>query len=987
MSPSHQYRERDYDFANTFISLRTTIGLTQQGLAKLLGVSSRAVENWEQGLTSPRAEHVKAFLALCMQSSAFAAGREEEQIRALWRTAGLKVLLDEHWLSELLKASSSLPSGGGEQEKEVASQPLSIWMVPYIRNSHFTGRDELLSHLQQRFAPREAEQSMPIQHAALTQSQAIKGLGGIGKTQTAIEYAYRAREQGRYTHTIWVSATDEETVLSSFAALKDVVPALKHSEENDQHAVAKAALRWLEQCQDPWLLIYDNADDLSLLPAYLPKAGRGNILLTTRASAVGALAASLDVEVLPLSEGVQLLLHRAGYEREVSEQEREEAGKIVLALAQFPLAIDQAGAYIEETRCSLSDYLDIYQQHQYELLAQRGKQSTGYPDSVATTWSLAFEWIERTNPAAAELLRLCAFVAPDQLPEELLTEGASHWPAVLQEAVRDRFRFNQVLSTLLGFSLIKRVGRERMLSLHRLVQVVQRERMAPQEQHQWAERFVRAVNAIFPRYSQGDVTSWPLCLRYLEQVQSCNVLIQQHHLLLHEAADVLDRTGTYLRERALYSFAEPLYQQALHIWEQQEKPDVLRKAQSLNNLAVLYYWQDKLAQAEQLYRQALSIREQQLGTEHLDVADTLHGLAGLYSIQMKYSLAEPLYQQAIRIREQQLGPDHFDVAESLNGLAVLYEKQGKYAEAKLLTQRALGIREQQLGPDHLSIAESLNDLAMLYSRTQEKQDEVEALFLRAMYIWEQHLGSGHMMVTYPLLNLATQYRMQGNYAKAESLYVRVLHIREQHLGTMHRNLVPPLTGLAFTYLEQARYEEAEQLFLRALRMGEQQVGPQHSFVASVLEGLGRLYSLQDKFLEAEQLLLRALRIREQNEHTDGSNSLRALANLYTRQGNYVQAEPLYRQALHIREHHLGPRHLQTAQILADFADFQQAQGSIEDAVLLYKRVVSIREQILGMDSPMTLACRERLQALLIALDRKEGAVMLGAKRQEIGIEQ
>ena len=282
---------------------------------------------------------------------------------------------------------------------------------------------------------------------------------------------------------------------------------MRHLEENDQRAVANAALRWLEQCSDPWLLIYDNADDLTFLPPYLPKAGRGNILLTTRASAVGALAASLEVEVLSLSEGVQLLLHRADREREVGEQERKEAREIVLALGQFPLAIDQAGAYIEETGCSLSDYLEIYQQHQYELLAQRGKQATGYPDSIATTWSLAFERVERTNPAAAELLRLCAFVAPDQFPEELLMEGAPHWPAALQEAVRDRFRFNKMLSILLSFSLIKRVGRERMLSLHRLVQVVQRERMAPEEQRQWAERLVCVMYAIFPP-NQQDVASW-----------------------------------------------------------------------------------------------------------------------------------------------------------------------------------------------------------------------------------------------------------------------------------------------------------------------------------------------------------------------------------------------------------------------------------------------------------------------------------------------
>src|SRR5262249_2375190 len=120
MPPPSQYRERDYEFANTFVALRTTIGLTQAGLARHLGVSSRAVENWEQGLTSPKAEHFKMFLTLCARSSAFAAGHEEEQIRVLWRSARLKGLLDERWLSQLLKQSST--SGGGVQGGTAASE-------------------------------------------------------------------------------------------------------------------------------------------------------------------------------------------------------------------------------------------------------------------------------------------------------------------------------------------------------------------------------------------------------------------------------------------------------------------------------------------------------------------------------------------------------------------------------------------------------------------------------------------------------------------------------------------------------------------------------------------------------------------------------------------------------------------------------------------------------------------------------------------------
>jgi len=200
---------------------------------------------------------------------------------------------------------------------------------------------------------------------------------------------------------------------------------------------------------------------------------------------------------------------------------------------------------------------------------------------VATTWSLSLQHVEQTNPAAVYLLRLCAFLAPDHIPEKLLTQGALHGPPALQEAVADRFRCNQMLETLLAFSLVKRLSEDRLLSIHRLVQVVQVERLSPQEQRQWAERLVLAVNAVFLRDPE-EVASWPVCLRYLEQVQTCDLLIHEHQLLPPKAADVLDRAGIYLRERALYTLAEPLYQQAIRIREQQGEPEYLAVATTLH---------------------------------------------------------------------------------------------------------------------------------------------------------------------------------------------------------------------------------------------------------------------------------------------------------------------------------------------------------------------------------------------------------------------
>src|SRR6266567_232977 len=826
------YSEADYAFGQAMLTLRTSIGLTQAGLAELLGVSRRAIGKWEAGGSYPKASHLKALLAFAVGQGAFPAGREEKEIRAFWHAAHQKVLLDERWLSELLVRPSPVPAGGaGEpssaagQRSAAASQELALWTIPFARNPHFTGRDELLSELTAQLSPQEAGQPTALRRAALTQAQVIKGLGGIGKTQTAVEYAYRAREQGRYTHTLWIAAASEEALLASFAALAELLPGVASSGERDQRKLVAAVVRWLEQCPQPWLLIVDNAEDLSMVQPYLPLRGNGSVLLTTRASAVGWLASSLEVDAMGVLEGTELLLRRAQRFAYATDAEINEAANLVLALALFPLALDQAGAYLEETGCSLGDYLQLYQTHRHALLARRGRQATQYPDSVATTWALSFEHVEQTNPAAAHLLQLCALLAPDAIPEELLTGGAPHWPPALQEAVADRFRFNQLLSTLLAFSLVKRLAEERQLSIHRLVQVVQRERLEAVEQRQWAERLVRAMDVAFPHEPQ-ETASWPQCSRYLEQVQACDTLIQEYHLQLPEAADLLARAGTYLRERALYTLAEPLYRRALAIYEDQASPESLELATTLIQLGVLYQVTGRISHVEAFYRRALAIHERLLGPEHPQTATSLHSLASLYEAQRRPQEAEALALRVLAMRERLLGQEHPRTMDMRDNLAYLSVIQGRYEEAEQLALRVLAFREQQFGPLHPYTSDSLVALAEIYQR-QGRTAEAEQTILRALDIREHHTDPDETILAENFHVLALVYRDQGRLSEAEAAFQRALTIRERLLVSTHPDLADTLHELAVLRHLQGHLEDARALYERALLARTQTMGQDH----------------------------------------------------------------------------------------------------------------------------------------------------------------
>jgi tetratricopeptide (TPR) repeat protein/nucleoside phosphorylase len=879
-------------------------------------------------------------------------------------------------------ATFTIPPAGDNQ---LPLTQQAIWTVPYPRNPYFTGRDDLLDRLAQQLSPGSPEYGKTTCRVALTQPQAIKGLGGIGKTQIAIEYAYRARGQGHYIYTFWINAASEETLYTDFVALAELLPAFPAQGEPDQRKLVSAIKRWLEQCQERWLLIFDNVDDIAMVREYFPQDGNGNILLTTRANAVGSLAASIEVETMGFLEGTQLLLRRAQRFEHASDEEINQVGNIVVALDHFPLALDQAGAYIEETQCSFQDYLDLYQTHRRALLARRGLISTDYPYSVATTWSLSFQKVQQACPAAAELLHLCAFLAPDRIPEELLKDGAAHWPPLLQRAVSDPFSFQQMIAELLKFSLVKRLVEDHSLSIHRLVQAVQRDQMESEMQYQWAQRMIRAVDAVFPGNPQ-DLASWPQCLRFLDQVQACSALTENYLLSIIEAADLLNRAGLYVVNHALYSIAEQLYQRALTLREQLLGADHLNTATSLNNLAGLYYEQGRYAQAEPLYVRALSIYKQHVGTEHPLIAGSLNNLASLYRTQGKYAQAEPLYQQALVIDEQIYEPDHPEIAKDLDNLAGLFYEQGKYVQAEPLYQRALTINEQRLGADHLNTATSLNNLALLYYE-QGKYAQAEPLYVRALSIYKQHLGADHPTTAIGLNNLAGIYRVQGEYAQAESLYQQALVIDEQSYGSSHPTVATDLNNLAVLYENQRKYLQAESLCQRALSIRETQLGADHPDTASSLNNLALLYKLQGKYSQAEPLYQRAFSIYTQllgADHPAMTNILNNLAGLYYTMGKYSQAESLYQRALLLCEQHLGADHPDTASSLNNLASVYVAQEKYTQAELFYQRALASKEAHLGPTHPSTRNTRRNYASLLLTLGRETEAKTFSQTEEQSG---
>ncbi len=396
----------------------------------------------------------------------------------------------------------------------------NVWNVPRRHKAFFTGREHILKRLYDGFTLDN--------NVGIIPPQAIDGLGGIGKTQTAAEYAYRFRAD--YRSVMWVRAATEDELLADYQALARL---LKRPETylNDRADLIQTMMEWF-MTQTEWLLILDNADNLALVEPFLPRAARGHILLTTRMQAASAIAQQAELEPLYSDDGALCILRRAGIIRwderldSTSETRRTAASTLSQLMDGLPLALEQAGAYIEETGCGVLRYLELYQNQEYrpKMLREQSGPVPDYSEAVARAWTVSRELVQRSNPAAADLLRLCAFLSPDAIPEEIFTRGASSPGPQLQSVAADPYAFDQVLRVLRSYSLLNRdVDHDtdiRRLSMHRIMQEVLRSEMDEDTQHLWAERCVRAVAQALPFVEWSVIHPHVrTCLQYIDRWQ------------------------------------------------------------------------------------------------------------------------------------------------------------------------------------------------------------------------------------------------------------------------------------------------------------------------------------------------------------------------------------------------------------------------------------------------------------------------------------
>ena len=674
----------------------------------------------------------------------------------------------------------------------------------------FKGRGESLAKLVKQLGRGKV--------TAITQTHAIHGLGGIGKTRMVVEFGWRLLEEGKVKAVLFVVADNLVNFTLNMAELAGTgLLNLDERKLKDQLAVVEAVVAHLAG-RDDYLVIFDNVDDEEArkrISEIVPRLCRGRVIITSRMTEWSRGVKALAIDKLSEEEAVSYLLEKTQEGRAAAEDDEKIVHRLAEKLDGLPIALEQAAAYINHRHVGFKEYLAEFDKGRKKVLSWHKDKLQDHPQAVLSVWQTTEDCLEDGERA---ILRLASFLAPEAIPARLFeSQGEKIAQAIGligggKEEVGE-IDVRGMLSELSAWSMINLTG-ERFF-VHRLVQESVRLRIEEEDYKKWTELALWLVDDYIPDDPQPhDVRSWGLW-----EVMAPHVSIVAEY---GDRSGIAEPTGRLMNELALhfdskasFEVAEKLYRRALAIYEKTSGPEHTNTVVCLNNLAQLLQDTNRLDEAEPLMRRVLEIDEASFGPEHPNVAIDLSNLAQLLQDTNRLDESEPLMRRALEIGETSLGPEHPNVAIRLNNLALLLQDTNRLDEAEPLMRRALEIDEASFGPEHPNVAGDLNNMAELL-RATNRLDEAEPLYRRALKIDEESFGPEHPNVARDLNNLAGLLQAMNRLDEAEPLYRRALEIDETSFGTEHPNVATCLNNLARLLQDTNRLDEAEPLMERHL---------------------------------------------------------------------------------------------------------------------------------------------------------------------------
>jgi tetratricopeptide (TPR) repeat protein len=732
------------------------------------------------------------------------------------------------------------------------------------------------------FVGREAELDMLKQKLIVNQEcrkMSVVGLGGIGKTQIALQFAYMVKENWPNFSIFWVSALSMESFEQACVDIAKMlgIPQAESGEEDAKELVKRhlSAAR-----AGKWLLVVDNADDADLVLGigqskgivdYLPQSEEGVVVYTTRTLEVAGELTRSDVIGLGAmnQQDAIAFLTRSLIKKDLL-CDSTATTDLLRELTCLPLAIAQAAAYLNKNGISIRDYLRLLQNTEQDIVDLMSKEfrddtRKGMANAVATTWMVSFSQICTRDEIAANLLLFMSCIEWKAIPRSIL-------PSVQSEV-----RMADAIGTLCGYSfLVKRQDND-WYDIHRLVHLATRIWIRQRgDARAVVERGIRHVARIFPSNDHENQAVWraylPHAIRLFEDEQSWDV---------EEKSKLALQIGRCLRVDGRISEAVRWLEESCKQRAKLDKEDSDRLA-SQHALAMAYEADGQVKKAVELLEQVVAVREKVLAEDHPNRLASQHELAGAYEADGQVKKAVELLEQVVAVQEKVLAEDHPDRLASQHALAIAYQADGQVKKAVELLEQVVAVREKVLAEDHPSRLASQHALAMAYEADGQVKKAVE-LLEQVVAVEEKVLVEDHPDQLASQYALAVAYQADGQVKKAVELLEQVVAVREKVLAEDHPSRLASQHALAVAYRVDGQVKKAVELLEQVVAVEEKVLAEDHPSRLASQHALARAYQADGQVKKAVELLEQVVAVREKvlaEDHPSRLASQRALAGAY-----------------------------------------------------------------------------------------------------------
>ncbi|KAJ5293286.1 uncharacterized protein N7443_009239 [Penicillium atrosanguineum] len=835
--------------------------------------------------------------------------------------------------------------------------------IPGVYESEcFVGRDHELAEIEKC-----------LKYSKDRRTGVIYGMGGMGKTQLALNYANLHRED--YSAVFWFNSKNEDTLKQSFLSnairIKDS-PLFKNRwtcvEEKGPDEAVTALGEWLSMARNKrWLLCFDNYDEINIydIRKYFPVAKQGAILVTTRSHGI-FWGHGIPVEKFAqVSDCLLVLSHTSG--RDNLEQSKliepitlpslltrldADARKLAERLDGLPLALTTAGCYLRLSPASFADYLHRYQESWSRLLEMSPRLSS-YDQTLRTTWDLSLSQVRKQNQLAEKILQLWAYFDNQDIWFQLLQKGQSEGPGWLLQVTKDEMQFEWTMQALCDHGLVTKnpvspsqdpeIGGYSMHScVHDWTIHVLDD---PLNGKKWHPETLKLALFCLRQHlpTKGYAKYWTPHPRLLKHTSRCQRILDDIEVCtenddIKSLMSCMHFLGNLYRDQGKLDRAEMMFRQALRKMEM-PKIDVRLKAMLLHNLGAVIHQQGRNVEAEKLLKEALDLKRETFGPNHISTLRSVSTLALLYKAQWNFSEAEKLYSGPLKDAWGEFGDSDISKLQNTFHVAYLHYERCELVEAEQMFLEVLNGYKKAFDDDHPLILGVYTALARLHLK-QQKPVETEEMFKLALQGYTSHFDEHHESTLQICVELGHFYSKQARLPEAEQRFKQAEegYVKNIGLGSQLRKssltVLASVAGLASLYNYQAKFPEAEHYYLQALVGYKDALGENHKSTLDAARDLGRVYWRQKNWVAAEKQYNWVLEGYQRTSGPEGLLALSAavsLGQIYHAQGKLDEAEKMFKQAEKGYGRDLGPNSEPRTIALCSLVEIHRTRGKMVEA--------------------------------------------------------